>query len=50
MPISSARESFEVTLDSLEGFDITETATLTRTEADYADILMIGPGLDPGGG
>ena len=47
--ISSAQESLDVTLDSLEGFDITGTATLTRTASDYTDVLMVGSGLDPDG-
>ena len=47
--ISSAQESLEVTLDSLEGFDITGSATLSRTDADYTEVIMVGVGLDPDG-
>ena len=43
--ITSAQESLDVTLDSLEGFDITGSATLTRTAADYTDVEMTGAGL-----
>lgn len=46
---SSAQESLEVTLDSLEGFDITGTATLNRTDAGYTEIIIVGTGLDPDG-
>ena len=48
--VTSAQEQVDVTLDSLEGFDITGTATLTRTASDYTDVVMIGSGLDPDGG
>ncbi len=47
--ISSAQESLEVTLDSLEGFDINGTATLNRTDAGYTELIMVGHGLDPDG-
>ncbi len=47
--ISSAQESVEVTLDSLEGFDIAGTATLNRTDAGYTEVIMVGTGLDPDG-
>ncbi len=47
--ISSAQESLEVTLDSLEGFDISGTATLNRTDAGYTEVIMVGTGLDPDG-
>ena len=48
--VTSAQEQVDVALDSLEGFDITGTATLTRTASDYTDVVMIGSGLDPDGG
>ena len=47
--ISSAQESIEVTLDSLEGSDIHGTATLNRTDAGYTEVIMVGNGLDPDG-
>ena len=47
--VSSAQESLDVTLDSLEGFDITGTATLNRTDAGYTEVIMVGNGLDPDG-
>ena len=47
--ISSAQESLEVTLDSLEGFEINGTATLNRTDAGYTEVIMVGNGLDPDG-
>ena len=47
--VSSAQESLDVTLDSLEGFDITGTATLNRTDAGYTEIIIVGTGLDPDG-
>ena len=47
--VSSAQESLEVTLDSLEGFDITGTATLNRTDSGYTEVIMVGTGLDPDG-
>lgn len=47
--VSSAQESIEVTLDSLEGFDISGTATLNRTDAGYTEVIMVGNGLDPDG-
>ena len=47
--ISSAQESLEVTLDSLEGYDINGTATLNRTDAGYTEVIMVGHGLDPDG-
>ena len=47
--ISSAQESIEVALDSLEGSDIHGTATLNRTDAGYTEVIMVGNGLDPDG-
>jgi hypothetical protein len=47
--VSSAQESLDVTLDSLEGYDITGTATLNRTDAGYTEVIMVGNGLDPDG-
>ena len=47
--VSSAQESIEVTLDSLEGFDISGTATLNRTDAGNTEVIMVGNGLDPDG-
>lgn len=47
--ISSAQERFEVTLDSLEGFEISGTATLIRTDDGYTDVVLVGRGLDPDG-
>ena len=47
--ISSAQESLEVTLDSLEGFEINGTVTLNRTDAGYTEVTMVGRGLDPDG-
>ncbi len=44
--ISSAQESLEVTLDSLEGFEINGTATLNRTDDGYTEVIMVGTGLD----
>ena len=46
---SSAQESLEVNLDSLEGFEINGTATLNRTDAGYTEVIMVGTGLDPDG-
>ena len=46
-----AQEPLSVTLDSLEGFTITGTATLTPSaDGSQTDVVMIGSGLDPGGG
>ncbi len=48
---SLAQEPLSVTLDSLEGFNITGSATLTPSEdGSQTDVVMIGSGLDPGGG
>ena len=47
--IASAQETLEVNLDSLEGFDITGTATLNLTDAGYTEVIMVGRGLDPDG-
>ena len=46
-----AQEQLSVTLDSLEGFAITGSATLTPSaDGSQTDVVMIGSGLDPGGG
>ena len=48
---SLAQEPLSVTLDSLEGFNITGSATLTPSaDGSQTDVVMIGSGLDPGGG
>lgn len=47
--ISSAQERLEVTLDSLEGSEITGTATLIRTDDGNTDVVLVGRGLDPDG-
>ena len=48
---ASAQEPLSVTLDSLEGFAITGSATLTPSaDGSQTDVVMIGSGLDPGGG
>ena len=48
---SLAQEQLSVTLDSLEGFNITGSATLTSSaDGSHTDVVLIASGLDPDGG
>jgi len=45
---AGAQESLDVTLDSLAGFSITGSATLTETADGYTEVSMSGAGLTDG--